>query len=821
MDTTSASEGQLGTLKWQYVHLLSLGQHNDVVKGLVQELVGSSRGCLEEVYKVLVLLHLKVGGNRTHGCRERQHRVEANVGLFVHKFTEGLGLSLCGRVILVLGKDIRSRVVSDHDTGFRAGRASRETLPELFGNEGHERVHETHGHIESPPEHIARKLACLDLLLGSALLLRSAHHRLECLHINVTQVVIEEAVHHIGHLSEIKGSHALVGLCTGVAQGTQDPAVAERQRQLTPGGTGKEVSLRLEVVAEVHHAELGCLPDLVAETTVSSNQVNVEVEVTGTGASSVVQEAETECIGTALRNSVWVGGVLSLLGLLNLVRRQVGVGLKCGVHGLESDAIDDLLRGDDISETLGHLASEFVAHHRVQEHLAERKFLLQLQTHHHHTGNPEEEDIVASLEKAAREERLKLLSGILTFLAPTNRAKREESRRVPSVEDVGVLFKLDSARVHTKLLCGAAADLVFITANEPFIVASGVSASLRGDNGLVGRDPVAPPELTAHTPVLNVLKPVEPCVFCGLWNELELLRTNLLNRLSSHGLAVNPPLRLEARLNHVAGTAAYGNLHGVRLLITKETCSLELLFNNYASIVAHEAFKGCSADAVDRSIVVKDRDFLKVVTAATCEIVRVMRRGDLDGSSSEGHINKDIVGDDWDCAVAERVPDLLAMEVCVPRIFRVHSHGSISEHRLKTGSRHYNLLIALCGSRFVISSNLVRETCEGTELILLVRIVVLYLAHGTTREIDVVYLNIRERCGKRVAPVDKASVTVDEAILVHLHKSLSDALAALLVHGEDGARMVDTSTKDAKLGENVCSVGLLPLPNLLEELLAA
>lgn len=78
------------------------------------------------------------------------------------------------------------------------------------------------------------------------------------------------------------------------------------------------------------------------------------------------------------------------------------------------------------------------------------------------------------------------------------------------------------------------------------------------------------------------------------------------------------------------------------------------------------------------SIVVHEVDEFEVVSLTTLEIIRVMRRSDLDSSCTELHIDSDTISDDRDSTSVEWVDDVFAVEVGVPRIVGVDSDGGIS-----------------------------------------------------------------------------------------------------------------------------------------------
>lgn len=67
-------------------------------------------------------------------------------------------------------------------------------------------------------------------------------------------------------------------------------------------------------------------------------------------------------------------------------------------------------------------------------------------------------------------------------------------------------------------------------------------------------------------------------------------------------------------------------------------------------------------------------------------IVRVMCRRDLNGPSTELHVDDDVVCDNGDAAVKERVFRKLAVQVRVTRVIGMDSNRSIAEHGLRTSS---------------------------------------------------------------------------------------------------------------------------------------
>lgn len=128
-------------------------------------------------------------------------------------------------------------------------------------------------------------------------------------------------------------------------------------------------------------------------------------------------------------------------------------------------------------------------------------------------------------------------------------------------------------------------------------------------------------------------------------------------------LAVHPPLRFENGLDNITGLAAYGNLHGVVLGLDVQSCIFESLDHRDTSVEPLHSLELLTRVVVERAVVVQNVDELKFVAHADFVIVRVVCRRDLHGAGTERHIDNDVIRDDGNAAVKERVLRKLAMQV--------------------------------------------------------------------------------------------------------------------------------------------------------------
>ena len=93
---------------------------------------------------------------------------------------------------------------------------------------------------------------------------------------------------------------------------------------------------------------------------------------------------------------------------------------------------------------------------------------------------------------------------------------------------------------------------------------------------------------------------------------------------------------------------------------------------------------------------VHDRWHVQVVTVAHGVVIRVMRWGDLDGTSTKFRIDV-VISDDFQLQIiTEWVIKLVADEMSVALIFWVHGNSNVTQHGLNTrGGNHHVWLIVI------------------------------------------------------------------------------------------------------------------------------
>mmetsp|Transcript_74093 Transcript_74093/g.154526 ORF Transcript_74093/g.154526 Transcript_74093/m.154526 type:complete len:218 (+) Transcript_74093:1694-2347(+) len=177
-------------------------------------------------------------------------------------------------------------------------------------------------------------------------------------------------------------------------------------------------------------------------------------------------------------------------------------------------------------------------------------------------------------------------------------------------------------------------------------------------------------------------------------------------------LAIHPPLRLHERLDDILGPRAKTQLHGVRLLLHPKVFLLEGILYCLTGLIPVLTLE-LAAELVDVALLVEDGDHLQLVALAALEIVEVVRRGDLDTASAKFTINHGIRNHYHLSVGVERMDQLLADELGVPVVLRVHADGGIAEHGLKTCRGH--------GEELVRALDLVFELAQHAHFHLLIK----------------------------------------------------------------------------------------------------
>mmetsp|Transcript_34869 Transcript_34869/g.67420 ORF Transcript_34869/g.67420 Transcript_34869/m.67420 type:complete len:530 (+) Transcript_34869:1693-3282(+) len=460
----------------------------------------------------------------------------------------------------------------------------------------------------------------------------------------------------------------------------------------------------------------------------------------------------------------------------------------------------------------------------MEEHGLERQLVGELKGHHHHAGHPEEQNVVAGFKQRSREIILKVCG----LVGPSHGGEGEQPTREPRVKHILVLLQLYLGLVDFgEPFDGFRHGLLLISCRDPEV---GIRVGthlvtpllrlllllLRGrvsiDGDEVRRDAVTPPQLTRDAPGLWGFHEGVPGLDVECRKDLELAALHGVTRPLGHVVAVDPPLGTQNGLDNISGAGAEAKDHLVLPFALIEAFLLELFDDLLADHEPPHAFV-LARILVHLALVVKEVDARQAVSHPALEVIVIVRRGDLHGTRSELGVNQDVVRNHRHLAIGDDgVLDLLAHHVLIPLVTRVDGNGYVTQHGLDTRG----------GDDDVLGGVRLERVAELVDHAKLYRFVV-----ERDREerrfvhLLVVDFNLRDSSLQAAAPVHEPLLAVNEAFLVHAAEGFLDRLVEFLIHGEGLTCPVARRPQPPQLSADVRTRLVLPLPNLLEELVAS
>ena len=203
---------------------------------------------------------------------------------------------------------------------------------------------------------------------------------------------------------------------------------------------------------------------------------------------------------------------------------------------------------------------------------------------------------------------------------------------------------------------------------------------------------MSPPQLTADTPVFDVLQPVLVSILILGRIEFQVV---VHYRGQSHigkVLHLEEPLHGELRLDSHVGTLGETYLVGIGFHLLQQSGILQIFLYLLAYIETVHAdieFGGFA----QRAVVIEDVDSGQVVFLAQHIVVDVVCRSYLQTARTEFHVYI-IILDDGDNAVHQRNNHFLALQPLVLRVGGIDTHRRIAHDRFGTRSSHYGITLA-------------------------------------------------------------------------------------------------------------------------------
>ena len=314
-----------------------------------------------------------------------------------------------------------------------------------------------------------------------------------------------------------------------------------------------------------------------------------------------------------------------------------------------------------------------IADQAVDVDLMKRHVVHEFQSHHDHSRHPEENDVEARDQDVAWIESLERFG----LLWPALCAERPERRGEPGIEHIVVLAQLGIGRQLVFL-----PDLVFVATDIDVVITV-----------IPGRNAMAPPELTADAPVLNVVHPFVVSLGPVFRNELYLAGLDCIDRYLGQRLDIDIPLIGQVRLDDGCAPVAPWNFRLVVLYLVDQTECIEVFDNFLSGIKPIESDVSIRGRVIDSGVVVENIVLRQVVTLAEFIVIEIVNRRNLDATGAELGVDI-VIGNDRHFAIDQGQHYVLAHQVLVPLVFRMHRNGAVTEHGLGSGGCDDQMTIA-------------------------------------------------------------------------------------------------------------------------------
>ncbi len=365
----------------------------------------------------------------------------------------------------------------------------------------------------------------------------------------------------------------------------------------------------------------------------------------------------------------------------------------------------------------------------------------------------------------------------LRLLRPALRGEGPQLRAEPGVQHVLVLMHVMAAALGAHV----------------GVLGQGVlpAAILAVEHG----DAVAPPQLTADAPVLEVLHPGGVGLRPARRVEGHLAGVDGVERRSFELVDGHEPLLGQPRLQGGVATVAVHDGVIVLLDVVEQVVLLEPLNNGLAALVARHA--GELAIALDdHRVLVEDIDLRQVVGLTHGIVVGVVSRSDLDEAGAKVGVDV-VVREDGNLAVDDRQHNSLTHEGGLLGILRGDGDARVAEHGLGARGGDDDVVLAV--------DRLGQRVAQVPQVALLVLILGLI---------------VRDGGGAVRAPVDDTLAAVDQTVVVPVAEDLAHGLRVVRVHGKALVIEVDGAAHALNLLDDDAAVLVGPIPAGVDKLVA-
>src|ERR1700732_1458 len=268
---------------------------------------------------------------------------------------------------------------------------------------------------------------------------------------------------------------------------------------------------------------------------------------------------------------------------------------------------------------------------------------------------------------------------------------------------------------------------------------------------------VAPPELAADTPILDVIHPMLKGLNPPFRPKPDLTGRNCLQSFRDTWVP-QEPLLTEPRLDRYTSLLAVPNVVLVLLFPDQQSQFAQFFRGLFAGLESIHPIEFLPCQRIQGSIRVHYIDHFEAMTLANRKVKLVMGRGDLQYSGTKRRIDF-VVADDRDLLPRKRSPAMFADKSLITRIAGIDRNGSITHQRLRTSGRYLKK-----GPRFF--DDLVPN--------------VIKLSIGRSRD----DLFVGESGLIEWVPIHHPFASIDHSFPIQIHKGLLHRSNVVGVHGE-------------------------------------
>ena len=447
---------------------------------------------------------------------------------------------------------------------------------------------------------------------------------------------------------------------------------------------------------------------------------------------------------------------------------------------LQADAIDEVQGIQSVALGLGHLLAFRIAHQAVNVNLPERHLAGELKGHHDHTGHPEEDDVVAGHQHIGRVEALEVIGPF----RPAQGGETPQRRGEPGFQYILLLPER-----HVRRQAGALAGVGFVPAH--------MDGAIRA---VPSWDAVAPPLLAADAPILDVAHPSEVGVLILLGDELDPALLHRLDGGFRQRCNAHEPLIGQPGLDDGLRAVTAGCHEAVRLHSLQQAQGIQIGDDALTRRQSVQAPIGSGGVVVDGRLRGQHVDHRQVMPQTHFVVVEVVGRGDLDAAGAKGRVHV-FIGDDRQLPIYQGQARPLADQGTETLILRMHRHRGVAKHRLRTGGRHHQMVLAVGGPR--AAAQRIAEVPQAALLL------------------HVDHFEVGDGRAQHRIPVHQPLAAVDQALLMEPDKDLDDGPGEAGVQREPFPRPVEGGAHAPQLLGDVAAGLSLPLPHPLDEPVAA